>query len=184
MVSLWVVAGMGADLYESYCGSILATAALGAAAFVSSGNIEMQYKAVIAPMLIAAVGIVLSILGIFAVRTKEDANIRQLLKALAIGTNLSSVLIAVSTFGILYLLDLDNWFPMPKVSMVVVIMVSLWVGFRASSGMKAFSRTYQKEMSSSPRPTTTSPMTAPLRKATCNPLLSDERAALAVRAEA
>ena len=93
------VAGMGADLYESYCGSILATSALGAAAFVYSGNLEMQYKAVIAPMLIAAVGIVLSILGIFAVRTKENATIRQLLKALSVGTNLSSVLIAVSTFG-------------------------------------------------------------------------------------
>ena len=121
------VAGMGADLYESYCGSILATAALGAAAFVSSGNIEMQYKAVIAPMLIAAVGIVLSILGIFAVRTKEDANIRQLLKALAIGTNLSSVLIAVSTFGILYLLDLDNWFWI-SCSVVIGLLVGIVIG--------------------------------------------------------
>ncbi|MFQ6927190.1 MAG: sodium/proton-translocating pyrophosphatase [Parabacteroides merdae] len=104
------VAGMGADLYESYCGSILATSALGAAAFVASGDVEMQYKAVVAPMLIAAVGIVLSIIGIFAVRTKENATIRELPKALAIGTNLSSVLIALSTFGILYLLELDNWF--------------------------------------------------------------------------
>ena len=103
------VAGMGADLYESYCGSILATSALGAAAFVASGDVEMQYKAVVAPMLIAAVGIVLSIIGIFAVRTKENATIRELLKALAIGTNLSSVLIALSTFGILYLLELHNW---------------------------------------------------------------------------
>ena len=121
------VAGMGADLYESYCGSILATAALGAAAFVSSGNIEMQYKAVVAPMLIAAVGIVLSILGIFAVRTKEDANIRQLLKALAIGTNLSSVLIAVSTFGILYLLGLDNWFWI-SCSVVIGLLVGIGIG--------------------------------------------------------
>ena len=121
------VAGMGADLYESYCGSILATAALGAAAFVSSGNIEMQYKAVVAPMLIAAVGIVLSILGIFAVRTKEDANIRQLLKALAIGTNVSSVLIAVSTFGILYLLGLDNWFWI-SCSVVIGLLVGIVIG--------------------------------------------------------
>lgn len=121
------VAGMGADLYESYCGSILATAALGAAAFVSSGNIEMQYKAVVAPMLIAAVGIVLSILGIFAVRTKEDANIRQLLKALAIGTNLSSVLIAVSTFGILYLLGIDNWFWI-SCSVVIGLLVGIVIG--------------------------------------------------------
>lgn len=59
------VAGMGADLYESYCGSILATAALGAAAFIHSGDTLMQFKAVIAPMLIAAVGILLSIIGIF-----------------------------------------------------------------------------------------------------------------------
>ncbi len=104
------VAGMGADLYESYCGSILATAALGAAAYVSSGNVELQYKAVIAPMLIAAVGIVLSIIGIFAIRTKEDAGIGQLLKSLAVGTNLSSVLIAFATFGILYGLGMENWF--------------------------------------------------------------------------
>jgi K(+)-stimulated pyrophosphate-energized sodium pump len=69
------VAGMGADLYESYCGSILATAALGAAAFIGSDDTVMQFKAVIAPMLIAAVGIVLSIIGIFAVRTKENVRI-------------------------------------------------------------------------------------------------------------
>ena len=121
------VAGMGADLYESYCGSILATAALGAAAFVSSGNVEMQYKAVIAPMLIAAVGIVLSIIGIFAVRTNENATIRQLLKALAVGTNLSSVLIAVSTFGILYLLELDNWFWI-SCSVIIGLLVGIVIG--------------------------------------------------------
>jgi K(+)-stimulated pyrophosphate-energized sodium pump len=103
------VAGMGADLYESYCGSILATAALGAAAFVSTGSIEAQYKAVVAPMLIAAVGIILSIIGIFSVRTKEDANIKQLLKALAVGTNLSSVLIAIASFVILKALGIENW---------------------------------------------------------------------------
>ena len=121
------VAGMGADLYESYCGSILATAALGAAAFVSSGDIEMQYKAVIAPILIAAVGIVLSILGIFAVRTNEDATIRQLLKALATGTNLSSVLIALSTFGILYMLGLNNWFWI-SCSVVIGLLVGIVIG--------------------------------------------------------
>ena len=74
--------------------------------------------------------------------------------------------------------------PMPKVSMVVVIMHSLAVGALASEGMKASSRRYQKEMSRSPRPTTTSPITAPLRNAMRKPLLSDSRAALAVRAEA
>ena len=90
------VAGMGADLYESYCGSILATAALGAAAFASADGMAMQLRAVLAPMLIAAVGIVLSIIGIFLVRTKE-------------GVNFSSLLIAGATFGILYLLGIENW---------------------------------------------------------------------------
>ena len=121
------VAGMGADLYESYCGSILATSALGATAFVASGDVEMQYKAVVAPMLIAAVGIFLSIIGIFAVRTKENATIRELLKALAIGTNLSSVLIALSTFGILYLLELDNWFWI-SCSVIVGLLVGIVIG--------------------------------------------------------
>jgi len=102
------VAGMGADLYESYCGSILATAALGAAAFFST-SVDMQVKAIFAPMLIAAVGIVLSILGIFLVRTKEDAGMKQLLGALGKGVNVSSVLIALCTFGILYILKIENW---------------------------------------------------------------------------
>ena len=106
------VAGMGADLYESYCGSILATAALGAAAYMASGNVEMQYKAVIAPMLIAAVGIVLSLVGIFAVRTHEGAKMKDLLRALAVGTNLSSALIVIASFGVLYLLGLENWWQM------------------------------------------------------------------------
>ncbi|HIW52597.1 MAG TPA: sodium-translocating pyrophosphatase, partial [Candidatus Alistipes excrementipullorum] len=103
------VAGMGADLYESYCGSILATAALGAAAFSSAGSEDMQLKAVLAPMLIAAVGIILSIIGIFLVRTKEGASMRELLRSLGVGVNFSSALIAVATFGILYLLGIDNW---------------------------------------------------------------------------
>lgn len=101
------VAGMGADLYESYCGSILATAALGASAFVIAP--EMQLKAVLAPMLIAAVGILLSIIGIYLVKTKEGATMKTLLKALGLGVNTSSVLIAAATFAILYLLGLDNW---------------------------------------------------------------------------
>lgn len=101
------VAGMGADLYESYCGSILATMALGASAFF--GDPEMQIKAILAPMCIAAVGVVLSIIGIFAVRTKEGAGLQQLLKSLSVGTNLSAVLIAVFTFGIFYILGFNNW---------------------------------------------------------------------------
>jgi K(+)-stimulated pyrophosphate-energized sodium pump len=101
------VAGMGADLYESYCGSILSTAALGAVAFAVSG--EMQLKAVIAPMLIAATGVFLSILGIYLVKTKEGATMRDLLRSLSLGTNVSAALIAIATFGILYLLQMDNW---------------------------------------------------------------------------
>ncbi|MBQ2193204.1 MAG: sodium/proton-translocating pyrophosphatase, partial [Prevotella sp.] len=101
------VAGMGADLYESYCGSILSTAALGATAFAMVP--EMQIKAVIAPMLIAAVGVFLSLLGIFLVRTKEGATMKNLLHSLSLGTNVSAALIAVATFAILYLLDIDNW---------------------------------------------------------------------------
>lgn len=101
------VAGMGADLYESYCGSILSTAALGATAFVTSG--DMQIKAVIAPMIIAAVGIFLSLAGIFMVRTKENATMKDLLKSLSIGTNAAALLIAIFTFFILYFLDIDNW---------------------------------------------------------------------------
>lgn len=99
------VAGMGADLYESYCGSILATAALGAAAFAG----DMQLKAVLAPMMIAAVGILLSVLGIFLVRTREGAGMKQLLRSLGLGVNVSAVLIAILTFVILHSLQLDNW---------------------------------------------------------------------------
>lgn len=101
------VAGMGADLYESYCGSILSTAALGATAFAF--NADIQIKAVIAPMLIAAVGIFLSLAGIYMVKTKEGATMRDLLHSLSLGTNVSACLIAVATFIILYLLDIENW---------------------------------------------------------------------------
>lgn len=101
------VAGMGADLYESYCGSILSTAALGATAFAMNG--EMQLKAVIAPMTIASVGIFLSLIGIFTVRTREGATMRDLLRSLGLGTNLSAGLVAVATFAILYLLGMENW---------------------------------------------------------------------------
>jgi len=100
------VAGMGADLYESYCGSILSTAALGAVAFAAT---DLQMNAVIAPMAIAAVGIFLSLIGIFLVRTKEGATMKDLLGSLSLGTNVSAVLIAVATFGILYFLGLENW---------------------------------------------------------------------------
>ena len=97
------VAGMGADLYESYCGSILATMALGASAFFNAGT-DVQIRAIMAPMLIAAIGVVLSIIGIFAVRTKEGATLKDLLKSLSVGTNLAAVLIGVLTFGVFYVL--------------------------------------------------------------------------------
>jgi len=100
------VAGMGADLYESYCGSILATAALGAAAFVASP--ELQFKSVLAPMLIAAVGIILSIIGIYIVRTREDATQRNLLNALGRGVNISSILIVIFSWVVLYVLKIEN----------------------------------------------------------------------------
>ena len=97
------VAGMGADLYESYCGSILATMALGASAFFNAGT-DVQIRAIMAPMLIAAIGVVLSVIGIFAVRTKEGATLKDLLKSLSVGTNLAAVLIGVLTFGVFYVL--------------------------------------------------------------------------------
>ncbi len=100
------VAGMGADLYESYCGSILATAALGAAAFISDE--VRQMKAILAPMLIASVGIILSIIGIYLVKTKEGASQKQLLSALGRGVNISSVLIIIFSWLVLWILKLDN----------------------------------------------------------------------------
>ena len=101
------VAGMGADLYESYCGSILATMALGASAFF--GDPVAQTRAILAPMCIASIGVILSIIGIYAVRTKEGAGLQELLGSLSRGTNLSAGLIAVVVFPIFYLLGFANW---------------------------------------------------------------------------
>jgi K(+)-stimulated pyrophosphate-energized sodium pump len=105
------VAGMGADLYESYCGSILATAALGVAAYASPALVpegatssQMQMQALFLPIAIATVGIFLSILGIYMVRTNEDATQKNLLKALARGINLSTILVVIASFGLAYLL--------------------------------------------------------------------------------
>jgi len=98
------VAGMGADLYESYAGSILATAALGAAlpaiALEKTGISAVQ--AVTAPMIVAALGIILSIVGIYMVRTKESATQKTLLRALFIGTFGSSVLILLALIGLAF----------------------------------------------------------------------------------
>lgn len=119
------VAGMGADLYESYCGSILATSALGASAYYM--NPAMQLNAVFAPMLIAAAGVILSIIGIYLVRTEEGAGMNKLLKSLSLGVNVSSVLIAACTFLILYLLELDNWLGI-SFSVVVGLLAGIIIG--------------------------------------------------------
>lgn len=119
------VAGMGADLYESYCGSILSTAALGASAFVL--NPEMQMKAVFAPMLIAAIGVFLSILGIFLVRTKENASMKELMSALNRGVNTSAALIAVATFLVFYFLKFENWIGL-SFSVIVGLLAGVIIG--------------------------------------------------------
>ncbi len=118
------VAGMGADLYESYCGSILSTAALGATAYLGT---QMQLEYVIAPMIIAAVGIFLSLIGIFLVRTEEGATMKKLLHSLGIGTNVSALLIAAATFAILYLLGLENWLYI-SLSVIVGLLAGVIIG--------------------------------------------------------
>ena len=119
------VAGMGADLYESYCGSVLATMALGASAFF--GDVDAQMRAIIAPMMIAAIGVVLSILGIYAVRTKEGAGLEQLLKSLSVGTNLSACLIAILTFVVFYILGFDNWWQL-SLSVIAGLLAGVIIG--------------------------------------------------------
>ncbi|MBN2055985.1 sodium-translocating pyrophosphatase [bacterium] len=105
------VAGMGADLYESYCGSILASAALGVSAFVGTG---LQKNALLLPMIIAGIGVILSIIGIFLVRVKEHGGKddeqmqRLLLKALGRGINISSILIGVLSLPIVWLVLPQN----------------------------------------------------------------------------
>ena len=120
------VAGMGADLYESYCGSILATMALGASAFFSDGT-AVQMRAILAPMMIAAIGVVLSILGIYVVRTKEGASLQDLLGSLSRGTNLAAILIAVVSFGVFYLLGFPNWWQM-ALSVVSGLLAGVVIG--------------------------------------------------------
>jgi len=100
------VAGMGADLFESYCGSILAACALGAAAYVHDG--ELQSRAVAAPFVIAALGIVLSVLGIFLVKTREGADQEALLAALSRGINTSAAGVVLTSLGAFYLMDMPN----------------------------------------------------------------------------
>ena len=124
------VAGMGADLYESYAGSILATMALGASAFATSAVEGMQLKAVLAPSMIAACGVLLSIIGIYLVKTKEGAGMKELLHALSIGTNTAAVLIAAVTFGIfawLFGTETAQWWQV-SLSVVVGLVAGIIIG--------------------------------------------------------
>jgi len=116
------VAGMGADLYESYCGSILATAALGVAAFQGQAFSKIL-AALLAPMIVAGIGNIFSVIGAFAVRTEEKADQRTLLKALARGVNLSVVLIAIFTAVLIYFLKL----PMGIVASVITGLLVGWI---------------------------------------------------------
>ncbi len=120
------VAGMGADLYESYCGSILSTMALGASAFFLEGE-AMQMKAILAPMLIAAFGVILSVVSIFTVRTREGAGMAQLLKSMSVGTNCAAILSGVATFFVLYILGFDNWWQL-SLSVVAGLAAGVVIG--------------------------------------------------------
>ena len=120
------VAGMGADLYESYCGSILSTMALGASAFFMDGE-AMQMKAILAPMLIAAFGVILSVISIFTVRTGEGAGMAQLLKSMSVGTNCAALLSGVATFFVLYILGFDNWWQL-SLSVVAGLAAGVIIG--------------------------------------------------------
>jgi K(+)-stimulated pyrophosphate-energized sodium pump len=120
------VAGMGADLFESFAGSILATSLLGAAAYLSYGE-KIQINAVLAPLLIAAVGTLLSILGVFLVKTKDGATQKQLLRALGFGVNSSAFFIVIFSFVILYFLDIPNYVGLWG-SIVVGLLAGIGIG--------------------------------------------------------
>lgn len=123
------VAGMGADLYESYCGSILSTAALGAA--IPAISDEMQWSLVVAPMIVAAIGTILSIIGVFAVRTSEGASQKNLLRALLIGTGGSSLLILVAV-------ALMAWFGMLSWGIFGSVIAGLAAGVIIGQGTEYF----------------------------------------------
>ncbi len=129
------VAGMGADLYESYAGSILATAALGVAAvsvasaeFMGNASlIEMQLRYLAAPVALAGIGVLLSILGIFVVRTREGATMAELMGALGKGVNISSIGIAILAGIVVYVLKLPNWWQV-WVAIVTGLLVGIIIG--------------------------------------------------------
>jgi K(+)-stimulated pyrophosphate-energized sodium pump len=131
------VAGMGADLYESYAGSILATSALGVAAVVVAGpeflegtgfsQIEMQLRFIATPMVLAAIGVFLSILGVYLVRAEEGASQAQLINALSRGLYGSSLGIAVLALPLVYILELPNALAV-WISIIVGLVVGLIVG--------------------------------------------------------
>ncbi len=126
------VAGMGADLYESYVGSIISASALGVAAFNdihgegTEASINFGFKAMAVPMLIAAVGIICSILGTFFVRTKENATQKMLLKSLSRGTNLAAIIIAGAAFPIIYFILGDG--SMSNIGFYFAILAGLVAG--------------------------------------------------------
>ena len=122
------VAGMGADLYESYAGSILASAALGAAAAAAAGlSYDDALRAVMAPMIIGAVGAILSVIGIYIVRTKPGANQTELMAALNRGINFSGILIAIFSAVILWALGISNWLGLWG-SIVIGLIVGIAIG--------------------------------------------------------
>lgn len=129
------VAGMGADLYESYAGSILATAALGVAAVGVAGSsflgsdslIGMQLRYMTTPLALAGIGVILSIIGIYLVRTKEGASMADLMGSLNLGINASAVSIAVFALPILYLLGLPNWWQV-WVAVITGLIVGIVIG--------------------------------------------------------
>jgi K(+)-stimulated pyrophosphate-energized sodium pump len=150
------VAGMGADLFESFAASILATALLGAAAFMDpiKYGLAIQTNAVIAPMLIAAVGTILSILGVFMVRTKEGATQKQLLKSLGFGVNVSAVLIVIASFFILQYLQLPNY-----VGIWGAIVVGLLAGIGIGQSTEYFTASAYKPTQKIAASSTTGPAT-------------------------
>ena len=99
------VAGMGADLYESYVGSVISAMALGVAAFKNVSALAL-------PMIIAAIGVVCSIIGTFFVSTKEGATQKQLLRALSRGTNFSAIVIAIASFPLVWFVLGEKYWPM------------------------------------------------------------------------